>query len=65
MDKFSGQKRAAQFLFPSIDPFDSMMLEVGGGHEVYVERCGNPKGKSVIVLHGGPEIGRASCRERV
>ena len=54
MDKFSGQKRAAQFLFPSIDPFDSMMLDVGGGHEIYVERCGNPKGKPVIVLHGGP-----------
>ena len=30
MDKFSGQKRAAQFLFQSIDPFDSMMLDVGG-----------------------------------
>ena len=64
MDKFSGQKRAAQFLFPSIDPFDSMMLEVGGGHEVYVERCGNPKGKSVIVLHGGPGGGCSPVMRR-
>ena len=64
MDKFSGQKRAAQFLFPSIDPFDSMMLDVGGGHEIYVERCGNPKGKPVIVLHGGPGGGCSPVMRR-
>ena len=64
MDKFSGQKRAAQFLFPSIDPFDSMMLQVGKGHEVYVERCGNPKGKTVIVLHGGPGGGCSPVMRR-
>lgn len=30
------------------------MLEVGDGHSLYVEQCGNPDGMPVIVLHGGP-----------
>ena len=64
MDKFSGQKRAAQFLFPSIDPFESVMLDTGDGHEIYVERCGNPNGKPVIVLHGGPGGGCSPVMRR-
>jgi hypothetical protein len=44
MDKFSGQKRAAAHLFPPIDPFDQRMLDVGDGHHLYVEQCGNPDG---------------------
>ncbi|MDO6730568.1 prolyl aminopeptidase [Marinovum sp. 2_MG-2023] len=54
MDKFSGQKRAAQFLYPPIDPFDQRMLDVGDGHKIYVEQSGNPVGIPVVVLHGGP-----------
>lgn len=30
------------------------MLDVGDGHQVYVEQCGNPDGLPVLVLHGGP-----------
>lgn len=30
------------------------MLEVGQGHKMYYETHGNPKGKPVVVLHGGP-----------
>lgn len=33
------------------------MLSVGDGHELYIEESGNPKGKPVIVLHGGPGVG--------
>jgi len=29
-------------------------MAVSGGHEVYYELCGNPKGKPAVVLHGGP-----------
>jgi proline iminopeptidase len=47
MDKFSGQKRAAAHLFPPIDPFDQRMLDVGDGHQIYVEQCGNPDGAPV------------------
>ena len=30
------------------------MIEVGEGHSLYVEQCGNPQGRPVVVLHGGP-----------
>ncbi len=30
------------------------MLDVGDGHQVYVEESGNPDGHPVVVLHGGP-----------
>lgn len=30
------------------------MLDVGDGHTVYVEEYGNPAGRPVLVLHGGP-----------
>ena len=59
MDKHSDQKRAVQYLYPPIDPYDQRMLDVGQGHRVYVEQCGNPRGIPVVVLHGGPGGG---CR---
>src|SRR6202162_6394317 len=33
------------------------MLDVGDGHRVYWEACGNPRGKVAVVLHGGPGSG--------
>lgn len=30
------------------------MLDVGNGHQLYWELCGNPDGKPVVFLHGGP-----------
>lgn len=41
-------------LYPEIQPFDSGMLAVGDGHQIYYEQVGNPAGKPVVVLHGGP-----------
>ncbi|WP_417605699.1 prolyl aminopeptidase [Primorskyibacter flagellatus] len=64
MDKFSGQKRAVQHLYPPLDPFDQRMMEVGGGHTIYVEQCGNPDGIPVIVLHGGPGGGCSPTMRR-
>lgn len=64
MDKFSGQKRAAAFLYPPIDPFDQRMLDVGDGHKIYVEQCGHPQGIPVIVLHGGPGGGCSPAMRR-
>jgi len=31
-----------------------MFLDVGDGHRLYYRRFGNPAGKPVVVLHGGP-----------
>lgn len=41
-------------LYPPIEPHDSGMLDVGDGQRVYWEVCGNPAGKPVVFLHGGP-----------
>jgi proline iminopeptidase len=43
--------------FPAIDPYDSGMLDVGDGHRVYWECCGNPAGRPALYLHGGPGSG--------
>lgn len=64
MDKSAGQKTATQFLYPPVEPFDKRMLEVGDGHQVYVEQCGNPDGIPVVVLHGGPGGGCSPAMRR-
>ncbi len=64
MDKFADQKRAVQYLYPPIDPFDQRMLDVGDGHQVYVEQCGDPNGIPVVVLHGGPGGGCSPAMRR-
>lgn len=37
--------------------FDTGFLKVSDIHEIYYEASGNPKGKPVFVLHGGPGVG--------
>ena len=44
-------------LYPQIEPYRRTRLKVTGGHEIYVEECGNPDGKPAVVLHGGPGAG--------
>ncbi|HWI76517.1 MAG TPA: prolyl aminopeptidase [Sphingomicrobium sp.] len=41
-------------LYPPIEPYKSGHLDVGDGHSLYWELCGNPDGKPVVFLHGGP-----------
>ncbi len=41
-------------LYPEIEPFETGRLKVSPVHEVYYEQCGNPNGKPVVFLHGGP-----------
>lgn len=41
-------------LYPPIEPYRQQVLDMPGGHSVYVEQCGNPAGAPVVVLHGGP-----------
>ena len=43
--------------YPEIDPYASGLLDVGDGHRVYWEVCGNPQGAPALVLHGGPGSG--------
>jgi proline iminopeptidase len=41
-------------LYPAIEPFRQGRLAVGGGHEIYFEECGNPRGQPALLVHGGP-----------
>jgi proline iminopeptidase len=41
-------------LYPPIAPYHSATLAVSTLHTVYYEQAGNPQGKPVIFLHGGP-----------
>lgn len=50
-------------LYPEIEPFDRGFLEVSELHTLYYEQSGNPNGKPVVFLHGGPGGGvNAKCR---
>ena len=44
-------------LYPELDAYDSGMLAVDARHRLYYEQCGNPAGKPVVILHGGPGAG--------
>tara|TARA_B100000686_G_scaffold292363_1_gene320999 strand:+ start:198 stop:1145 length:948 start_codon:yes stop_codon:yes gene_type:complete len=41
-------------LFPPIEPYNQFKLKVSDLHTINVEESGNPNGKPVIFLHGGP-----------
>jgi len=46
-----------QTLYPCIEPYLTEMFKVSPIHEIYLEQCGNPEGKPVIFVHGGPGAG--------
>ncbi|MEM6659822.1 MAG: prolyl aminopeptidase [Pseudomonadota bacterium] len=64
MDKYPDQKRAVQYLYPPIDPFDQRLVSVGDGHQIYMEQSGKPDGIPVVVLHGGPGGGCSPAMRR-
>jgi proline iminopeptidase len=41
-------------LYPEIEPYRTGRLRVSDVHEIYFEESGNPQGKPVVFLHGGP-----------
>jgi proline iminopeptidase len=61
MDIHTGQRRT---LYPPIEPYESGMLDVGDGHRLYWELSGNPDGKPVVFLHGGPGGGSSPEHRR-
>ncbi len=44
-------------LYPAAKPYRKGRLAVSDGYELYYEMCGNPRGKPVLFLHGGPGAG--------
>jgi proline iminopeptidase len=51
-------------LYPPIEPYETGMLLVGDGHRLYWEVSGNPDGKPVVFLHGGPGGGTSPWHRR-
>ncbi|MBB4685961.1 prolyl aminopeptidase [Amycolatopsis jiangsuensis] len=51
-------------LYPATPVRAAGMLEVGDGHAIYCQEAGNPDGKPVVVLHGGPGSGLAPMARR-
>lgn len=52
-----GLAETRRLLFPPIEPYAVHRLRVSDLHEIYVEECGNPAGKPVVMVHGGPGAG--------
>jgi proline iminopeptidase len=48
------EPRQRRTLYPEIEPYESGHIDVGDGHSLYWELNGNPHGKPVVFLHGGP-----------
>jgi proline iminopeptidase len=44
-------------LYPPLEPYRTGRLRVADVHELYFEESGNPQGKPVVFLHGGPGFG--------
>ena len=61
MDMPTPQRRT---LYPEIEPYEIGHLDVGDGHSLYWELCGNPDGKPVVFLHGGPGGGSSPDHRR-
>ena len=50
--------------YPPIEPYRIGRLPVSNGHELYFEESGNPNGKPVVFVHGGPGGGTEGKQRR-
>ena len=50
--------------YPDIEPYQTGFLRVSEEHSIYYEESGNPKGKPVVFLHGGPGGGTSPKQRR-
>ncbi|HVW27505.1 MAG TPA: prolyl aminopeptidase [Polyangiaceae bacterium] len=55
---------ALRTLYPAIEPYRTGMLSVSPIHTLYFEESGNPNGKPVVFLHGGPGGGTDGKQRR-
>ncbi len=54
----------ATALYPPITPYRRGRLRVSALHDLYFEESGNPRGKPVVFLHGGPGGGTSPAMRR-
>ncbi len=53
----AADERGGGNLYPEIEPYETGFLQVSGGHRLVYDLCGNPRGRPVVFLHGGPGAG--------
>jgi len=58
------QSSARRGLYPEFQPYETGHLDVADGHSLYWELSGNPDGKPVVFLHGGPGGGSSPDHRR-
>jgi proline iminopeptidase len=51
-------------LYPPLEPYQQGYLTVSPRHELYYEQSGNPEGRPVLFLHGGPGAGTEPLHRR-
>lgn len=51
--------------YPSIEPYESGLLDVGDGQQIHYEVSGNSAGKPAVYLHGGPGGASSPDQRRV
>jgi proline iminopeptidase len=56
--------KTANALYPPLKPYRRGRLRVSALHELYFEESGNPRGKPVVFLHGGPGGGTSPAMRR-
>ena len=50
----SSETRELRDLYPEIEPYKTGTLKVSDIHTLYYEEVGNPSGKPIVFVHGGP-----------
>ena len=52
-----GVRTLDAILYPPLSPFRTARLQVSDIHELHIEESGNPKGRPILLIHGGPGVG--------
>ena len=60
----SVMKDPVTWLYPLYEPYNTGRLQVSPIHEIYFEESGNPSGKPVVFMHGGPGGGSEPKQRR-
>ncbi|BDV29505.1 prolyl aminopeptidase [Microbacterium terricola] len=60
----NGPAHLDEILYPEIEPYETGELLAGDGNRLYWEQSGNPDGKPVVFLHGGPGSGTSPWQRR-
>ncbi|CAF1603412.1 unnamed protein product [Rotaria magnacalcarata] len=56
----TSETRKLREVYPAIEPYNTGMLKVSEIHTLYYEEVGNPAGKPIVFVHGGPGGGTDS-----